>query len=98
MDGVADALDAAADALSRAGRTLPDVAVPAEVFGADDAGRPGLLGRALHARFDGVLAARSTEAADTGARLAGIAEAVRRTARSYDQADEAAARRLRQVP
>jgi hypothetical protein len=98
MDELADRLDDAAATLSRVGRSLPDLGVPAAAFAADDAGLPGRLGRALHTHWDGVLTARAREAADAAGSLTDTAGAVRRTARAYDLADEAAARRLRWEP
>lgn len=104
MDDLAGRLDAAADALAGAGRSLPDLAVPAFTFGPADgasgaggAGRAGRLAGALHAHWNAVLAARALEAADAAATLTGTAAAVRRTARAYDRADDAAARRLRDL-
>ena len=106
MDDLAGRLDAAADALGGAGRSLPDLAVPASAFGPADgasgaggsgAGRAGRLAEALHAHWDAVLAARAREAADAAATLTGAAAAVRRTARAYDRVDDAAARRLRDL-
>ena len=95
MDDVATRLDAAADALTTVERFLPDVAVPAAAFAADEAGRPGRLGRVLHAHFEAALTARAREAADAAQRLIDTARAVRATSKEYTETDDAAAHRLR---
>lgn len=94
MDQLAAQLDAAADALADAERSVPRIAVSADVFGAAAAGRPGRLGRVLHAHWEAVLDARAKEAAEVAGRLAATATEVRTTARWYAESDEAAARRL----
>ena len=94
MDEVAARLDDAADALSDAERSVPRAAVSADVFGAAGAGRPGRLGRVLHAHWAAVLDARAREAAEVAHRLATTASEVRTTARWYADTDDAAARRL----
>ena len=93
-DALADRLTAAADLLTTVDRSVPGLAVPAGAFGADDAGVPGRIGRELHVHWDAVLAARSSEAADVAARLADLAQSVRRTSRDYTEVDEAAGRRF----
>jgi hypothetical protein len=95
MDVLSDVWDTAADTLNTAGRSLPLLAAPADAFGADDAGRPGRLGRDLHAHWAAVLDARAHEAADTAARLAGTAQALRLAHQRYTETDDLAARRLR---
>jgi hypothetical protein len=95
MDDLADRLDAAADALTAVERRLSTAAVPAAAFGADNVGRPGRLGRVLHAHWDTVLTARARESADAALRLIDTARAVRTTAQEYDRTDDEAARRLR---
>ena len=76
-DSLAARLDAAADALTLTERSLPDAGVPAADFGADDVGRPGRLGRVLHAHWDIVLTTRAREAADAAERLLATARALR---------------------
>jgi hypothetical protein len=93
-DGLADRLSEVADLLTTVDRTLPDLAVPAATFGADEAGVPGRVGRRLHAHWSAVLAARAEEAADTATGLADLASSVRVTTRHYAETDESAARRL----
>jgi len=94
MDHLADRLDRAADTLATVGRRLPTLTVAASALGADDAGVPGRLGRALHARWAAVLEAREREAADLAGRLTEAAGAVRAVARDYAATDEAVRRRL----
>ena len=94
MDHLADRLDRAADTLAMVDRRLPALTVAASAFGADDAGVPGRLGRALHARWAAVLEARGREAADLAGRLAEAAGAVRAVARDYEATDETVRRRL----
>lgn len=62
-----------------------DPAHPA--FGADAAGRPGELGRALHAQWRAATEARAREAAAVAARLATTADSVRSAADGYADAD-----------
>jgi hypothetical protein len=95
MDGLADRLDAAAEASTTVHRALPLLDPPAEAFGADGAGRPGRLGRDLHTHWTAVLDARAREATDAVARLSEAADAVRLARRRYAETDELAAHRLR---
>jgi hypothetical protein len=90
----ADDLVTAADALATVDRRVPDLAVPAAHFGADESGIPGRVGRQLHAHWDAALAARAHEAGEVAARLHDLAASVRVTARRYAETDEDAARRL----
>jgi hypothetical protein len=94
MDHLADRLDRAADTLATVDRQLPAMTVPAAAFGSDDAGVPGRLGRALHARWAAVLEARGREAADLAGRLTEAAGAVRAVARDYVATDDTVRRRL----
>ena len=94
MDHLADRLDRAADTLATVDRRLPALTVAATAFGADDAGVPGRLGRALHARWAAVLEAREREAADLAGRLTEAAGAVRAVARDYAATDDTVRRRL----
>ena len=94
MDHLADRLDRAADTLATVGRRLPTLTVASSALGADDAGVPGRVGRALHARWAAVLEAREREAADLAGQLTEAGVAVRAVARDYAMTDEAVRRRL----
>lgn len=94
MDRLADQIDAAADALTTMERRLPVLAPSAAAFGADDAGRPGRIGRAVYAGWTAVLAARAREAADASTRLSGVAESLRSSAQHYATTDDAVRRRF----
>jgi uncharacterized protein YukE len=95
MEKLADQLDQAADALTTVDRAVPALVVPAGAFGANDPGVPGRIGRRLHAHWQAVLTARAREAATTAAQLSEMAQAVRTTERTYAEADESAADRVR---
>ena len=94
MDKLSARLEQAADTLSTMDRRMPDRTLTAGVFGADDIGAPGRLGRELFAHWTAVLTARSTEAASAAARLAEVAASVRVTATAYAETDDAARRRF----
>ena len=94
MEKLAERLESAADALNTVDRSLPAHAVPASVFGADDEGEPGRLGRALHERWLAVLTARSHEAAAAATHLTELAADLRQTAKDYTATDDEAARRI----
>jgi hypothetical protein len=94
MDHLADRLDQAADILATVDRGLSALAVPAAVFGAEEVGLPGRLGRELHAHWAAVLDARAHEASTAASRLAEMAGSVRATSRHYTETDEAVHRRL----
>jgi hypothetical protein len=94
MDHLADRLDQAADALTTVDRRLPSLSIAPRSFGADDAGTPGRLGRALHAHWAAVLEARSHEAATAASRLTEVAQSVRMTRRQYLETDETVQRRF----
>ncbi|GAA2618647.1 hypothetical protein [Paractinoplanes durhamensis] len=94
MDHLADRLDQAADTLTAVDRRMPALAVRADAFAADEAGVPGRLGRQLHAHWAAVLESRAREAGALAARLTDAAGAVRATAQSYTESDEAAQRRF----
>jgi uncharacterized protein YukE len=94
MDHLADRLEQAADAMATLDRRMPALAVASTTFGDDDAGVPGRLGRALHARWQSVIDARAREAGDLAARLAEAARSVRATGRDYETTDDAVRRRL----
>jgi hypothetical protein len=94
MDQLADRLEGAADTLTTVDKFVPELAVAASAFGADDAGVPGRVGRQMHARWLAVLDARSREAAVAGARLSELARSLRAAERMYADADDAVARRV----
>ena len=87
-------LDAGVDTLTTVAQLMPGLSGPARAFGADEIGVPGQVGRELHARWDAVLAARSREASDAAARLAGLATSLRITQQQYADTDETVARRI----
>ncbi|HEU4346216.1 MAG TPA: hypothetical protein VFR35_00380 [Actinoplanes sp.] len=93
-DDLADRLSAAADLLTTVDRTVPALTPAEAVFGTDEAGLPGRVGRELKAHWGAALSARAREAADVAARLHDLASSVRVTARQYAESDESAARRL----
>jgi hypothetical protein len=95
MENLAERLESAADALSTVHRSLPGHACSPGAFGADDEGVPGRLGRQLHDRWLGVLAARSQEATEAAAHLTALAAEVRLTAKSYAETDDEVGRRIR---
>ncbi len=76
-------------------RLLRVAGPPAAALGADSAGLPGRLGRALHERCAAVLAARAREAADTASRVGALSDALRTTSQRYADSDDRAASRLR---
>ncbi|WP_430781079.1 hypothetical protein [Actinoplanes sp. G11-F43] len=88
MDRLADRIDHAAQALAMVDRRVPELIPLAADFGADDAGRPGRIGRALYAGWSAVLAARAREAADASAHLTEMAHAVRASAAAYTETDD----------
>ncbi|MEU4694510.1 type VII secretion target [Actinoplanes sp. NPDC023714] len=88
MDRLADQIDNAAAVLSTMDRQMPLLTPAAAAFGADDAGRPGRIGRALYAGWTAVLAARAREAANAHATLTEMADSVRSSARAYADTDE----------
>ena len=95
MDRIADEIEQAVAALTTLERSVPALAAPPAAFAADDVGRPGRIGRLLHARWAATLSARAREAAGAAGQLSEIAQAVRDTSADYRTSDEAARRRLR---
>lgn len=95
---LADRFDAAAEALTGAGSRLAGMEPPPDALAAGAPGRLGELGRALHGQWAGALAARSREAAATGARVADAAGTLRVVAADYAGVDEGARRRQPEVP
>ncbi|MFY1705570.1 hypothetical protein ACN28G_28295 [Micromonospora sp. WMMA1923] len=95
LPALAARLDEASDTLSTLARsvTATDPAHPA--FGADAAGRPGEVGRALHRQWVAATEQRAREATAAAARLAAAATAVRSAAERYVDTDAAAEHRLR---
>jgi hypothetical protein len=94
VDRLADQIDRVAAALATMDRRVPALAPGAAAFGADEAGRPGRIGRALYAGWTAVLAARAREAVEAAGRLDGIAGSVRAGARDYAETDDAVRRRF----
>ncbi|WP_229071854.1 hypothetical protein [Actinoplanes sp. DH11] len=94
MDRLADQIDNVAAVLSTMDRQMTLLTPAASAFGADEAGRPGRIGRALYAGWTSVLAARAREAAAASASLTEMAHAVRSGAQAYAATDEAARRRF----
>ena len=94
MNQLAERLDTLADAVATVDRSVPRLAIGTAAFGADDAGVPGRLGRALHARWLAVLDARSHEAASAAARLSELAGGLRAAERMYADTDASVARRV----
>ncbi|MEV6305152.1 hypothetical protein AB0M02_37465 [Actinoplanes sp. NPDC051861] len=94
MNQLADQIDLAAAALDTMDRRVLALAPGAAAFGADEAGRPGRIGRALFAGWTAVLAARAREAADNSQRLRDIAGSIRTTAQEYTSTDDAVRHRF----
>ncbi|GAA4943759.1 hypothetical protein [Actinoplanes utahensis] len=94
MDRLADQIDHAAETLATMDRRLPDLVPAAAIFGADDTGRPGRIGRALYAGWSAVLAARAREAADAAAQLTDLAQSVRAGSHAYTETDDLVRRRF----
>lgn len=91
---VAAALDEASATLTAVARAAA-AAVPAQAtFGADGAGRPGEIGRALHRQWATATDNRAREATAAATRLAAAASAIRSAAERYADTDDAARRRL----
>ena len=87
-------LDSAGETVAGVARTVT-AADPAQVaFGADAAGRPGEIGRALHRQWTAATGDRAREAHAAAHRLAAAASAVRDSADRYADVDLAARRRL----
>ncbi|BEL10286.1 hypothetical protein Q0Z83_084770 [Actinoplanes sichuanensis] len=94
MDRLADQIDHAAAALAIMDRRVPELLPGAADFAADDAGRPGRIGRALYAGWSAALAARAREAADASSKLTEIAGSVRSGADAYTETDDLVQRRF----
>jgi hypothetical protein len=80
---LADRLERAADRLTAGGAALSGADPGATAFGADNPGRLGEVGRALHRRWSSALTARSGEATAQGTRLADTGAAIRVAAGRY---------------
>lgn len=93
LDDLAARLAEAGIELTTAARALRRSDPGVAAFGGEAAGRLGDLGRDLHRSWLVAIENRAREAAAHGARLSGMAEAVRRAAAGYAEADEAARRR-----
>lgn len=90
---VARRLAGAAEAVADAGNGLAVDGPTGHDFGADAPGRLGEVGRELYGRWLAAADDRCREAADASARLAELAETLRRAAAAYDDTDHAARRR-----
>ena len=93
IDDLAARIAALGDELSGASGALSRTDPGPAAFGGAAPGRLGELGRALHARTAGALAARDREAAAAGARLADLAGSLRTAAAGYRDVEDAARRR-----
>jgi len=92
---LADRLESAATAISVGAAALDGVRADPGQLGEDAAGRPGEIGRVLHAQWSAALSARTREAGRAGARLVEAAAGLRRATQAYAAADGAAHDRLR---
>lgn len=90
---LADRLERAGNRLAAGGGALAGTDPGASVFGADQPGRLGAVGRALHQQCSVALGGREREAAAHGARLVDAADLLRAAAARYESTDaEARAR------
>jgi hypothetical protein len=94
MDDLTGRLGDVAAALTDTERALLRIEPVAAHLGADTAGLPGRIGRALQDRWSGTLAARAREAADTARRVDELSDARHTTTRGYGDTDDLAAYRL----
>jgi|SRR4051812_19141040 hypothetical protein len=81
-----------ADDLTDEAARLRTLTPPARAFAGDGPGALFAAGAALHAQWQAALAAREREALDHGARLAGLAGALRRTGEGYAAAEDSSHR------
>lgn len=86
-------LEAAAETLTDAARTVPLLGPPGAAFGVGGPGRLGELGRAMHDQWIAAADARIREAAAVAAGFADLAAALRVAAVSYADTDVVAGRR-----
>jgi hypothetical protein len=93
LDELAARLAEAGAELAAAAATLPRCDPGPAAFGAEGTGRLGELGRDLHRGYVAAIETRAREAAAHGARLSVTADAVRRAAAGYAEADDAARQR-----
>lgn len=84
---LADRLESAGNRLTAGAGALADTDPGARVFGADQPGRLGVVGRALHQRWSGAIGGREREAAAHGARLVDAADLLRTAASRYESVD-----------
>jgi hypothetical protein len=84
---LADRLEGAGNRLAAGAGALADTDPGASVFGADQPGRLGAVGRALHQRCSAALGGREREAAAHGARLVDAADLLRTAASRYESTD-----------
>jgi hypothetical protein len=90
IDQLADRLARAGERIAAGAGPLTDVDPGAGVFGADQPGRVGDVGRLLHRRWSAALAVRAREAAAHGARLVDSADLLRTAADRYRDTEAAA--------
>ncbi len=93
LSRLAGRLDDVAATLAGAERVLPLADPGPAALGAAAPGRPGEIGRALHARLAEALGARTREAAGAARRLADAADTLRGAAARYADVDDAVRRR-----
>ncbi|GHJ57049.1 hypothetical protein Nm8I071_63560 [Nonomuraea sp. TT08I-71] len=94
LRALAARLDEAAATLATLARTVTATDPPHPAFGAQAAGRPGEIGRALHRQWTAATGDRAREAQAAATRLAAAAAALRSAADRYSAADESVGRRL----
>ncbi len=85
-------IQAAADQVARAGRSLSGTGPGAAAFGAGAHGLLGTLGQEAHQRWQAALDARAREAAAHAARLRDFADLVQRSILALAVADDEARR------
>jgi hypothetical protein len=95
LDEVARRVDRLATDVTAVATRLAQTDPGSRAFAGDGPGALFTAGRALHERWLTALAAREREAAAHGARLADLADRLRRAADGYRAAEDAAHRRHR---
>src|SRR4051794_38396051 len=89
---VANRVAGLADDLTDEATRLRTLTPPVRAFAGDGPGALFAAGAALHAQWQAALAARERETADHGARLVGLAGALRRAAERYVAAEDSSHR------
>ncbi len=87
---LADRFEGTGERLAAGAGSLADADPGAGVFGGDQPGRIGAVGRLLHQQWSVALAGRAREAAAHGARLVDSADLLRTAAGRYRGAEDAA--------